>query len=288
MACTNLFCFLKSKNMRIQRRGLNKQRAQTKIFWPEKRRYCVLILFKEKRVFLCVEKVDNRKEKMLQKKEKKVMEKRRFWWCLRPCGSSHKTFLTEHAVWFFTELSEGLSFFSFDLNGEKKANASRQGHRPPYWFSASCRRVTVPRHAAHTSSEHSNVWKLCVDAHYPTGPNKAKHFPTAVCPISLAPCLSRRQVIENHDSTVTSFQWIYFHSETLQGCIHVALVIWQIRFLVSLDWFFVQALLDISSNLVWQSLMYFSWMTRAAVTLSASLLVSSSKSLSCFSIIFCF
>ena len=26
------------------------------------------------------------------------------------------------------------------------------------------------------------------------------------------------------------FQRIYFHSKTLQGCIHVALVIWQIRF----------------------------------------------------------
>ena len=28
-----------------------------------------------------------------------------FWWGLRPCGSSHKTCLTEHAVWFFTTLS---------------------------------------------------------------------------------------------------------------------------------------------------------------------------------------
>ena len=119
-------------------------------------------------------------------------------------------------------------FFSLDLNGGKKANASRQGHRPPYWFSAFCRRVTVLRHAAHTSSKHSNAWKLCVDAHYPTGPYKATHFPTAVCPTSLAPCLSRRQVGENHDSTPHSFQWIYFHSNTLQGCIHLATVIWQI------------------------------------------------------------
>ena len=119
-------------------------------------------------------------------------------------------------------------FFSLDLNGGKKANASRQGHRPPNRFSAFCRRVTVLRHAAHTSSKHSNAWKLCVDAHYPTGPNKAKHFPTAVCPTSLAPCLSRRQVIENHDSTVIFFHWIYFHSNTLQGCIHLATVIWQI------------------------------------------------------------
>ena len=92
------------------------------------------------------------------------------------------------------------------LNGVKKANASRQGHRPPYRFSAFCRRVTVPRHDAHTSSEHFNVWKLCVDAHYPTGSNKGKHFPIAVCPTSLALCISWPQVIENHDSTVTSFQ----------------------------------------------------------------------------------
>ena len=127
------------------------------------------------------------------------MDKRRFWWGLRPCGSSHKTFLTEHAVWFFTELSEGLRLLFSCFEWCEKANASRQGHRPPYRFSAFCRRVTVPRHAAHTSSEHFNAWKLCVDAHYPTGPNKAKHFPTAVCPTSLAPCLSRSQVIENHD-----------------------------------------------------------------------------------------
>ena len=156
------------------------------------------------------------------------MEKRRFWWGLRPCGSSHKTFLAEHAVWFFTELSEGLRLLFFWFEWWEKDNASRQGHRPPCRFSAFCRRVTVPRHDAHTSSEHPNVWKLCVDAHYPTGPNKAKQFPTAVWPTSLAPCFSRPQVIENHDSTVTSFQWIYFHSNTLQGCIHLATVIWQI------------------------------------------------------------
>ena len=155
------------------------------------------------------------------------MEKRRFWWCLRPCGSSHKTFLTELAVWFFTELSEGLRLLFSWFEWWEKSQCITTGHRPPYWFSAFCRRFTVPRHAAHTSSKHSNAWKLCVDAHYLTGPNKAKHSPTAVCPTSLAPCLSRRQVVENHDSTVTSFQWIYFHSETLQGCIHLATVIWQ-------------------------------------------------------------
>ena len=35
--------------------------------------------------------------------------------------------------------------------------------------------------------------------HLPTGPNKDKHLTTAVCPTSLAPCLSRPGVIENHD-----------------------------------------------------------------------------------------
>ena len=84
------------------------------------------------------------------------------------------------------------------------------------------------------------------------------------------------------------FQRIYFHSKTLQGCIHVALVIWQIRFFfVPLDWFFAQAMWEIRFILVWQSLMYFPWMTRAGVTLSASLLVFSSISLSCLSTNFC-
>ena len=39
---------------------------------------------------------------------------------------------------------------------------------------------------------------------------------------------SRPQVIENHDSSVTFFQIIYFYSKTLQGCIHLVPVIWQI------------------------------------------------------------
>ena len=62
LECTNLFCFLKSQKMRIQRRGLN-NREHKQRFFDHKRRYCVPILFKEKRVFLCVEKVDNGKEK---------------------------------------------------------------------------------------------------------------------------------------------------------------------------------------------------------------------------------
>ena len=62
------------------------------------------------------------------------MEKRRFWWCLRPCGCEHKTFLTEHAVWFFTELSEGFRLLFSWFEWWEKANALRQGHRPPYRF----------------------------------------------------------------------------------------------------------------------------------------------------------
>ena len=89
-------------------------------------------------------------------------------------------------------------------------------------------------------------------------------------------------------STTHLLSVILFHSKTLQGCIHVALVIWQIRFLVSLDWFFAQAMCEIRLSLLWQSLMYFSWMTRAAVTLSSSLLVFSSMSLSCLSTSFLF
>ena len=127
-----------------------------------------------------------------------------------------------------------------------KANASRQGHRPPCRFSAFCRRVTVPRHAAHTSSKHSNVWKLCVDAHYPTGPNKAKQFPRAVCPTSLAPCLSRPQVIENHNSTITSFQWIFSIPTHCKGASTSRQWFGKFFLVVSLDWFFAQALLDIS------------------------------------------
>ena len=39
--------------------------------------------------------------------------------------------------------------------------------------------------------------------HLPTGPNKDKHLSTAVCPTSLAPCLSRPGVIENHDTLLS-------------------------------------------------------------------------------------
>ena len=85
MECANLFCFLKSKKMRIPKKRSAQQRAQTKIFWPEKRRCCVPILFKEKRVFLYVE-VDNCKEKMLQKKN--VVEKRRRWSGFTPMSKS--------------------------------------------------------------------------------------------------------------------------------------------------------------------------------------------------------
>ena len=34
-----------------------------------------------------------------------------------PCRSPHNTFHIEHAIWFFTELSEGLRLFSLVLNG---------------------------------------------------------------------------------------------------------------------------------------------------------------------------
>ena len=162
MACANLFCFLKSKKMRIQRRDLH-NREHKQRFFDQKKGDIVFPFFQRKESVSLCWKVDNRKEKMLQKKN--VVEKRRFWWGLRPCGSSHKTFLTEHAVRFFTELSEGLRLLFSWFEWWEKGSASRQGHRPPYRFSAFCRRVTVLRHAAHTSSKHSNVWKLCVDAH---------------------------------------------------------------------------------------------------------------------------
>ena len=58
--------------------------------------------------------------------------------------------------------------------------------------------------------------------------------------------------------------------------------------LVSFDWFFAQALLGTSLSLSWWSFTCSSLLTRAAVTLSATLLACSSKSWSCLSANFCF
>ena len=73
-------------------------------------------LFSEKRECFSMLKVDNRKDKMLQKKEK-----RRQWRRddidrgSRPCRSPHNTIFTAHAIWFFTTFSRGLKlpFFLF-------------------------------------------------------------------------------------------------------------------------------------------------------------------------------
>ena len=92
--------------------------------------------------------------------------------------------------------------------------------------------------------------------------------------VSVSPSVLLRQ---SHTSLSLSnphlilFQWILFHSKTLQGCIHFASVIWQKVFLlVLLDWFFAQALLGTSLSLSWWSFMCSSQLTRAAVTLSAT------------------
>ena len=80
------------------------------------------------------------------------------------------------------------------------------------------------------------------------------------------------------------FQWICFYSKKIARVHPRRPSDWAISFLK----FFAQALLDISLGLSWQLLMCSSQMTRAAVTQSASLLVSSSMSLSCFSTNFVF
>ena len=143
-------------------------------------------------------------------------------------------------------------------------------HRPPYRFSASCRRVTVPRHAAHTSSEHSNAWKLCVDAHYPMGPNKAKHFPTAVCPTSLAPCLSRGgRSLKTTTPPSPPFSESISIPKHCMGASTSRQWFGKFFLVVSLDGFFAQALLDMSLRFSRWSLLCTSKMTRAAVTLSS-------------------
>ena len=109
------------------------------------------------------------------------------------------------------------------------------------------------RHAAHTSSEHFNAWELCVDAHYPTGPNEAKHLPTAVCPTSLAPCLSLlgRRSLKTTTPPSPSFSESISIPKRCKGATTWCQWFGKFFLVVSLDWFFAQAMCKISLSLEW-------------------------------------
>ena len=65
----------------------------------------------------------------------------------------------------------------------------------PRAFSSAIMCRPIKAHAFTVSAEmqdpnSTNSRRLCANAHCPKHPNRPKHFPTMVCPTSLAPCLS--------------------------------------------------------------------------------------------------
>ena len=58
----------------------------------------------------------------------------------------------------------------------------------------------------HTFQARSNAWRLCANAHCPTDPNKAKHFPTLVWSTSLAPCQSSLGHKPSRTNTTTGLE----------------------------------------------------------------------------------
>ena len=73
------------------------------------------------------------------------------------------------------------------------------------------------------------------------------HKPQCICVVFHLASLRVRFSIRALPSSHTSFQWICFHSKTF----HLAPGNSKFFPLVSLDWFFAQALLDLSLSLVW-------------------------------------
>ena len=132
--------------------------------------------------------------------QKQIREKRRWWWWddtdrgSRPSRSPQNTILTTHAIWLFTSLSGGLNqSFCFFLDG---------GTKPLHHEKDIDHLIVVLRFFR-------NLIFSCPFLH--------------LC-FSITPTLLH--IVSNH--RIILFQWILFHSKTLQGCVHFAPVVWQI------------------------------------------------------------
>ena len=88
------------------------------------------------------------------------------------------------------------------------------------------------RSAAHTSLGRSNAWKLCADAHYPTGPNRAKPFHTNVCPTTLAlylrPLGRRSLKPESHKGLEPTISLGTYSPRTSKLCPTLLLDLWDV------------------------------------------------------------
>ena len=119
---------------------------------------------------------------------------------------------------------------SFSFWMVTKNNASRQGH----WSPNGC--TALFGTSTSTVAEHYKLRELV----FPS--QTAMH-----CVVFHLASLRVRFSIRALPSSHTSFQWICFHSKTF----HLAPGNSKFFPLVSLDWFFAQALLDLSLSLVW-------------------------------------
>ena len=206
------------------------------------------------------------------KGEKKKVEKTRHW-----SGFTLKSKFTQHNFHYTCNLPlhtapwRTQSSFSFFWMVGKKAFAPRQGHWPPFRCIAVCGTSTV--------SEHSKLRELVFPSqtamHWICGTTTSScttlrapqvywttrflrlrsclvrsfQFGVSSCPF-LHPCSSN----QSHTSSslpnphLIFFQWIYFHSKGASTSPQ-----WFGKFFpsVSMDWFFAQALSDISLGFVW-------------------------------------
>ena len=198
---------------------------------------------------------------------------RRHW-----SGFAPKSKFTQHNFHHTCNLALGKSSLVdsikfFLLKGVKKTSASRQEHRPPYRLNAFCR-------SSSTGAEHTKLGDFCRVITHGNVLNLWHHD-------------SFLHIFEQHYVRKHSpcAKWL---SESISIPTHCNCAstsrLWFGKFflVVSLDWFFAPALLD-TGHKAWalygsRSCAPHWW--REPRWLSASLLVSSSKSLSCFLLIF--
>ena len=142
------------------------------------------------------------------------MGKRRYWSGFTPMSKfTQHTSCCEHAIWFFTELSEGLRLLLFWMVG--KTNASRQEYWPPYRCIAFCRSSTV--------SEPSKLGELVFPPHtamyWICGSTKVfwTSFWAAPCakwPPFLHPCSSITPTLHHIVFTTPSFDFFQASSRS--------------------------------------------------------------------------
>ena len=195
------------------------------------------------------------------------------------------------------------SSFLFLFGWWDKASASRGRHWPPYRCTALFGTSTVSEHSILRElvfpSQTAMYWicgtttRSCTTLSSTIGKLNNSISQTSFglfsCPF-LHPCSSINPTL--HHIVLTTPSSSFSESVSIpKHCKGASTSLqWFGKFfpLVSLDWFFAQALLGTSLTLSWWSFMCSSSLTRAAVTLSATLLAYFSKSWSCLSTYFCF